>query len=259
MSKDLELAIQAAKSAGRIIQAAYGDAKKITKKGLNDFVTETDLQAERIIIEQLRQTGYSILGEETGETDNQSRKKWVIDPLDGTANFIRGFPFFAVSIALIEDDKNLVLGVVYDPIADECFWAERNEGAFMNGKKINVSQHGDFDGSVFLVEHGRSEKNQKDYLQALHHLMLDQGAVVLRQGSTALMLCYMAKGSAEAFLSCGDELYDFAAGLMIAKEAGANISDWNGKPWDNSNSFVLASNVEMREKILARLAGLQHE
>ncbi len=129
MSKDLELAIQAAKQAGELIRQQYGKLKKITKKGLNDFVTETDVEAEKIIIAALQPTGYSILGEESGLRNNKSRKKWVIDPLDGTNNFIRGFSFFAVSIALIEDDKNLILGVVYDPMADECFWAEKNSGA----------------------------------------------------------------------------------------------------------------------------------
>lgn len=257
ISNDLKLAIKAAKDAGKIIYAAYRKSKSIKRKGLNDFVTATDLEAENAIIKTLQSTGYSIFGEETGRTENKTRKKWIIDPLDGTSNFIRSFSFFAVSIALIEDDKNLVLGVVYDPIAKECYWAERKKGAYVNGKKIKVSNHKDFDGAIILIEHGRSEKNKKDYILSMKNLILNKGALLLRQGSTALMLCYVAKGSAEAFLSCGDELYDYAAGLIIAKEAGAQISDWKGKIWDNSNSYILAANSEIRDKILKRISGIQ--
>lgn len=258
MSQDLELAIQAAKQAGAVVKEMYGKTKKATSKGrLNDFVTATDIEAEKIIAEQLKQTGYSILGEETGTTDNQTRKKWIIDPIDGTINFIRGIPFFALSIALIEDVKDVIIGVVYDPIADECYWAEKNDGAYLNGEKIHVSKLGNFDGAIVLIEHNRSEQGKKDYLNASKKLILNKGAVVLRQGSSALMLCYIAKGSSDAFLSSGDEIYDIAGGLIIAKEAGAVISDWNGKKWENSDSYILASNPNIQNKVLERIAGIQ--
>lgn len=256
MSQDLQFAIQAAKQAGEIIRKAYGLVKETKRKGLNDYVTATDIKAEKIVVDILKQTGYSILGEESGTTDNQTSKKWIIDPIDGTTNFIRGIPFFALSIALLEDDKNLVLGVVYDPIADECYSAERNEGTFLNGEKIHVSNRSDFDGSLILIEHNKSEQGKRDYLDASTNLILNK-AVLLRQGSTALMLCYLARGSAEAFLSSGDELYDFAGGLLIAKEAGAIISDWKGQPWNDSSSFILASNPEIRDKILDKISEIQ--
>ena len=254
MTQDLSLAIRAAKDAGRIIRKAYGKSKIIMNKGANDCATETDVQAEHAIIAALQEKEYSFLGEETGIIDRQSHKKWIVDPLDGTLNFVRGFPFFAVSIALIEDDKELVLGVVYDPIADECYWAERGEGAFMNDRKISVSQTSGLESAVLLIDHGKSEKHKKEYLRSLHSLMLNQGADVLRQGATALMLCHMAKGSFDAFLSCGDELYDYAAGLIIAKEAGASISDWEGNAWDIASSSLLAANGAMRRNILSRIA-----
>lgn len=257
MSDDLELAICAAKDAGRIIREAYGKNNKTMSKGSNDFTTETDVQAEQAIIAVLQRTGYSFLGEETGVTDHQSRKRWIIDPLDGTLNFVRGFPFFAVSIALMEDGKEIVLGVVYDPIADECYWAERNTGAYMNDRKISVSQVSDLEKAALLIDHGKSEESKREYLRSLSALMLNRGAVILRQGGTALMLCHMAKGSFEAFLSCGDELYDYAAGLIIAKEAGASISDWEGNAWNTASSSILAANDKMKANILARIAGLR--
>jgi myo-inositol-1(or 4)-monophosphatase len=259
MSKDLELAIKAAKHAGHVILEAYYKSKKITKKGVGDFVTATDVLAERIIIEELQPTGYSVFAEESGVTDNKSKKKWIIDPLDGTNNFIRGYSFFAVSIALLEDDKNLLLGVVYDPIANECYWAEKDHGAYVNGEKIQVNHEGGFEDAVLLIDHGRSEKSKKDYFNAVHKLTLGQGTCAMRHGSTALMLCYMARGKAEAFLSAGDEIYDYAGGLIIAKEAGAIISDWNGKPWDNSGSYILAVTPEVRTPLLEHISGIQQK
>lgn len=253
MSDDLKLAIQAVKQAGKIIKEAYGGVVEVKRKGFNDSVTEIDVKAERIIVKLLKRTGYSIFGEESGKSDSGSRKKWIIDPIDGTSNFIRGIPFFAVSVALIENDRQLVLGVVYDPISDECYWAERNKDAYLNGKKIHASSKADFDGSVILIEHGRAEESKIACLSVMGKLMLDDGPLILRQGSTALMLCYVAKGSCEAFLSSGDELYDYAGGLIIAKEAGVIISDWKGKPWDNSSSYILAASPILQKKILKRL------
>lgn len=256
MSKDLILAIQAAKDAGRIILEAYGRTKEVIKKGTGDFVTATDVRAEQAIVAQLQQTGYSILAEETGEIDNKSEKKWVIDPLDGTSNFIRGFPFFAVSIALLEGEKTLLLGVVYDPVANECYWAEKGKGAYMNGVRISVSRGGKFEDSVLLIDHGRSEQSRRHYIACLQQLTLDSGAHAMRHGSTALMLCHMASGKGAAFLSVGDELYDYAGGLIIADEAGADISDWRGKPWDNSSSYILAANPGIHKSILERISNL---
>ncbi len=255
MSPDLKLAIQSAKKAGKIIKAEYAKSnKKITQKGSNDFVTKADKKSEQVIIRNLQKTGYSILSEEIGEINNQNSKKWVIDPLDGTSNFIRGIPFFAVSIALIRSEKRLLLGVIYDPLTEECYWAEENSGAYLNNKKITVSNIGELENSVILIEHGRSQEARKDYLNISNKLIQEKESLVLRQGATSLMLCYLAKGSCEAFLSCGDELYDYAAGLIIAKEAGAYISDWGGREWDNSNSHILASNPKIHDKILGQIA-----
>lgn len=257
MSNDLRLAIQTAKQAGEIIRDNYGKVQSVTQKARHELVTETDKKAELLIIAKLQRTEYSFYGEETGHTYTKSSKKWIIDPLDGTSNFIRGFPFFAVSIALIEDNKNLVLGVIYDPITQSCYFAERNSGAYLNNKKIYVSEQGNFAYSVVLMDHGSSKKNNSDFLLALTKLTQNNGVSVLRLGATALPLCYVSKGSFEAFLSCGDKLYDYAAGLIIAKEAGAIISDWNGNPWDNSSSYILAAPPQLQDSALKRLVGLQ--
>ena len=252
MSQDLELAIHAAKSAGSIIREAYGKEKAIVIKGTNDIVTDTDVQAEHTILGILKRTGYSSFGEESGVTERQSARRWIVDPLDGTANFVRGFPFFAVSIALMEDEKNIVLGVVYDPIADECYWAEQGKGAYMNGRKIFVNSLSDMEKATFLIDHGKSEQHKVEFLRSLSALTLNRGATVLRQGATALMLCYVAKGSFDAFLSFGDQLYDYAAGLLIAEEAGADISDTKGNAWNTASTSLLVANAAMHSVILTR-------
>lgn len=257
MSNDLRLAIQVAKQAGEIIRENYGKVQSVTQKARHELVTETDKKTELLIITKLQQTGYSIYGEETGSTHTKSSKKWIIDPLDGTSNFIRGFSFFAVSIALIKNDRDLVLGVIYDPITQSCYFAEKNSGAYLNDKKISVSKQNNFAFSVMLMDYGSSKKSDSDFLLALTKLIKNNGASVLRLGATALPLCYISKGAFEAFLSCGDKLYDYAAGLIIAEEAGAIISDWNGNPWNNSSSYILATPPQLRENILKRLTELQ--
>lgn len=258
MSKDLKLAIQTAKKAGKIIRDNYKKFKRISSKSSNDFVTETDIQVERFIIKQLTHTGYSYFGEESGEKLRQSNKKWVIDPIDGTTNFIRGYPFFAVSIALIKNNKELILGVIYDPIADECYWAENNKGAHMNGMKIETNKENKIESAVILMDHGSLENDKKQFLKCVNQITLNKGPAVLRQGATSLMLCYIANGRFDAFLSCGDKLYDYAAGLIIAKESGASISDWNGKSWDNSSSYILASNAQLKKQIIRRISNIQN-
>ena len=162
-----------------------------------------------------------------------------------------------MSIALIEDNKSLVLGVIYDPITLSCYFAEKNSGAYLNDKQIYVSKQSNYESSVILMDHGYSKKSNSDFLLALANVTQNNGAQVLRLGATALPLCYTSKGAFEAFLSCGDKLYDYAAGLIIAKEAGAIISDWNGNPWDNSSPYILVTPPQLQQNILKRLTGLQ--
>ena len=256
-SRNAQLAITAAKEAGAFVRKSFSQPQEIKRKGFNDYRTETDIKAEEIVINHLQKTGYSFFGEETGNKKNTNTdRKWIIDPIDGTTNFIRGIPFFANSIALIEDNKTLLLGVVYNPIDDKCYWAERKKGAYLNGERIHVSETESFDGAIVLLEHNRSKEGKKDYVRATEKLIEPNGPTILRQGGTALMLCYLARGSADAFLSSGDQIYDYAAGLIIAEEAGATVSDWNGRSWKNTNSRILATTPGLRQKILDRVSSI---
>lgn len=127
----------------------------------------------------------------------------------------------------------------------------------MNDIKIQVNEEENMKSAILLMDHGSLEKDKKEFLQCFSQITMEQGPAILRQGATALMLCLVAKGSFEAFLSCGDQLYDYAAGLIIAQEAGAIISDWNGKIWDNSNAYILASNKQLHNKIIKKISNIQ--
>lgn len=258
MLKDLALAIDAAKQAGNIIRDQYGTRQTITKKGINDFVTKTDTAAERAIIDRLRHSKYSIVSEESDPIQGtDTHKRWVIDPLDGTNNFIHGLPFVTVSIALVDDTDDVLLGVVYDPLRDECYYASKKGGAYMNKTLLSVSRHATFEASIILIEHGRIPNSVERYTGAIKNLIAKNDVTILRYGGSALMLCYVAKGSAEAFVSFGDEFHDYAAGLVIAQEAGAVITDWRGQTWDNSSAYVAVSAPGMQPEIISHLQKLQ--
>lgn len=257
MSHDLEIAIDSVKKVGKMIREKYREEKIVMKKGKQDFVTNVDIQAETMIVDCLRDTGYSFFGEERGKMKNGSNKTWIVDPIDGTYNFIHAIPFFAISLALLEEENDLLLGVVYNPITEECYWAEKGSGAYLNGEPVYIRENKNIHESIFLMEHGSSEESRRKYLRCMSQLILQKDMTVVRQGATALMLCLVARGAFDGFLSCGDELYDYAAGLIIAKEAGASICDWKGSKWNNTNSYILVTNDALREQIIEETKQIQ--
>ena len=250
MTHDLNLAIKAAKEASAVVRNNYKKRQSVEKKGVNDFVTQTDKEAEKVILNCLKETNYSILSEEAGLLKGiDTTKQWIVDPIDGTANFVRGIPFFSVSIALMDKDE-ITVGVVCEPLSGNCYWASQGGGAFNNNSKLCVSKQSEFEGSIILVEHNRKKTDFIKYLEASRQLMANNNLTLLRQGSTALMLCYVASGQADAFLSYGDEIYDYAGGLIIAKEAGALVTDCSGKPWDKLSTSILVSTPKIQQEIL---------
>lgn len=255
MSKDLELVMNAAREAGKIVKKGYGNIKEISDKGEGKgIVTDVDKKSEEIIKNILNSSGYSFLGEEEGRTDNNSEYCWVIDPIDGTTNFSRGIPLFAISIALIKNDE-LLIGVILNPITDECFYAEKGKGAFLNGKKISVSDKNILKGNEVLLEGGYSDRDKDIYATVTK--IFSKESYTRRFGTTALEICYVANGSAEAFLSSGDSLWDFAAGLILVKEAGGKVTDWKGKDWSNKSSFICATNGLVHNEVIEQIKDLQ--
>lgn len=231
LQKILEQVIKISKETGQQIKLEskkfnYSD---IEKKGLNDYVSYVDKNAETFIVERLKtilpQAGFIV--EEQSVEYKGEQYKWIIDPLDGTTNFIHNFYPFAVSIALAKENE-IILGVVYEIGQEECFYACKDSGAFLNGNKIQVSNKTDFHDAMIGTGFPYSNFEKLDnYIDLLKDLtQTTQG--VRRLGSAAVDICYTACGRFDAFYECDLKAWDVAAGVIIAKEAGAKISDFKG-------------------------------
>jgi myo-inositol-1(or 4)-monophosphatase len=252
---DLQLACEAARAARKIIQSGFGQAHSVHIKEDRSIVTACDEEAEKAILDVLRsRTDYSILTEESGLIDTGSPFRWVIDPVDGTTNFSREIPICAISIALMRGDS-LVAGVIDLPIQNRRFTAVEGCGAFLNDTKIQVSKSTHRSKTILCLEHGRAAEDGQRIAELLGRLSPTYDLRLT--GSTAFEMAWVASGQAEAFISCGDKIWDFAAGLLIIREAGGRIMDWRGQDWQNRNAFVFASNGSIDRDILPLLSDLQ--
>ena len=256
VSHDLVVARDAAQAGAQVVTKQFGlvtDAH--LKDDSNSLVTSTDKEAEAAIIEVLRERStYSILSEESGISREANGPRWIVDPLDGTTNFSKGLPLFAVSVALL-DDRFPITGVIIDPVHHMEFYAERNRGGFSNENPLSLPPHHPEQPATLFVNHGYSEIDCERSAEVTRRLST---SCYLRQlGTTALELCYVARGAVDGFICSGDELWDFAAGVLIAEEAGCIFTDWNGQPWDGENTFVLVSRPEIHKFLVEQLQDLQ--
>ena len=252
---DLTIALEAARAGAKEIRQRFGDSSNARIKGeAQGLVTDTDLAAEKAIFEVLkRHSSYNILSEESGLLRNEPGKKWVVDPLDGTSNFARGIPLFAVSIGLM-DGNDFLAGVIIDPILQNEYYTVKGGGTFCNGEKIVLPafQPG-FTPCIFL-NHSYGETDRKNFQHLANRLAVSYDT--LKFGTTALELCYIASGSADAFICSGDSLWDFAAGALITTEAGCVFSDWQGKSWDGKGNKLLISRPEIHHDLVEKISGL---
>lgn len=251
----LNTAIAAARKAGRIAAQAFhrADAVNLREKTANDFVTETDLAAERIIIETLRRAypDHGFLAEESGASEPREYT-WIIDPIDGTTNFIHGIPHFAISIALRVGGR-LEQAVVYDPVKEDLFTATRGAGAFLNNQRIRVTQRPDLRGA--LLGTGipfRAHQDLDRYVDGLRRLLPDT-AGVRRIGSAALDLAYVACGRFDGFFELSLNVWDVAAGVLLVQEAGGIVADWTGNPEALRTGDIVAANPKLLRAMLQRL------
>lgn len=250
----LDVAIRAAQEAGSFIQEAYGKRSRQadTFKEENDIlqvVTQDDVEAEKIILSILKQAApdYAIFSEEAGDNDNTSDYRWIVDPIDGTSNYARGIPFFCVSIALTYKGEP-ILGVVYQPITDELFVAEKGKGATLNGVKIGVSDLAELDKAFVTIDRGKS-KREKDRLVAVLDVLTPHVRSMRMPGSSALQTCYVACGKFDAAVFCGLSFYDIAASAVIAREAGAVMSDFSGRAWKLKTGDSLLCNSALQKNM----------
>lgn len=227
---------------------------KVEVKGRNDFVSYVDKGAERIIVEELKillpEAGF--IAEEGTEASSDARFRWVIDPLDGTTNFIHGMPFFAVSIALIDGDKPIV-GVVYELNRDEMFTAMKDGGAWLNGKHINVSETAEVASSLIGTGFPYYDYSRlAGYMELFRHLMqFSRG--IRRPGSAATDLAYVACGRFDAFYEYGLSPWDVAAGILLVAEAGGRVTDFTGGSDALFGKEIVATNAKTHDEWLKLL------
>jgi myo-inositol-1(or 4)-monophosphatase len=237
----VNIAIRAARRAGEIMirQINRLDALEVAEKGRNDFVTRVDQLAEEAIIEVIKDhyPEHAIIAEESGAS-GEHRVQWIIDPLDGTTNYMHGFPVFSVSIAVM-DNGELQHGVVYDPLRQEIFSASRGQGAQLDGRRIRVSRQAALRGALISTgfPYRENAEHMDVYLRMLRSVMIE-AAGVRRPGSAALDLCYLAAGRVDGFWELGLKIWDIAAGALIIREAGGRISDFRG-----TDGFLETGNV----------------
>ena len=232
--------IKAAEKASKSIIRDFGEVEKlqVSKKGPNDFVTKTDKQVEKVLIEELSKIkkNYSFLSEEVGTIKNKDKENvWIIDPIDGTTNFLHGIPHFAICIAL-QSKGEIVSGLIFDPIKDEMYYSEKNKGAFLNNQRLRVSKKSSLDNCLFSSNHEGVKFSDFNMRYS---------------GCAALDLAYVASGRLDGFFHNKINLWDVAAGALMVEEAGGVVNDLN--KFNNNNINIRASSGVISDKMLEKL------
>ena len=241
----LNIAVKAARRAGAIINRASQDigALTIKKKKFNDFVSEVDVAAERAIIDTLRDVypTHDFLGEESGSTSHQSDFMWIIDPLDGTTNFLHSFPQYCVSIAL-QHKGEITQAVIFEPIRNDLYTAIKGRGAFLNDKRIRVSKCDKLQEALIGTGFPFRDLKYLDNYLNMFKFMIQKTAGIRRAGSAALDLAYVASGALDGFWEIGLSPWDVAAGGLLIREAGGIVTDLYGQTgWLESGNILVAS------------------
>ena len=232
--------IKAVEKASKSVIRDFGEVEKlqVSKKGPRDFVTKTDKNVEKILIEELSKikSNYSFLSEEVGKIDNKDKDNiWIIDPIDGTTNFLHGIPHFAICIAL-ESKKEIISGLIYDPIKDEMFYAEKNKGAYLNNQRLRVSNKNLIDECLFSSNHEGVKFSNLNMRYS---------------GCAALDLAYVASGRLDGFFHNKINIWDVASGALLVKEAGGIVNDLN--KFNQNNIDIRASSGIIYDKMLDNL------
>jgi len=240
ISSNLNVMIKAAEKASKTVIRDFGEVEKlqVSKKGPRDFVTKTDKRVENIIIDELSRTkkNYSFLSEEIGKIKNKDEDNiWIIDPIDGTTNFLHGIPHFAICIAL-QSKKEIISGLIFDPIKDEMFFGEKNKGSYLNNQRLRVSKKNTLDECLF--------SSNRDGVRLSNFN-------IRYTGCAALDLAYVAAGRFDGFFHNDVNIWDVAAGSLIVREAGGVVNDLN--KFSNNAISIRASNDGISNKMLKEL------
>ena len=246
--------VKACRKASKTLIRDFGEIEnlQVSLKGPGDFVTNCDKKVEKILIDELLKArpSYSILSEEIGEINNDDSFKWIIDPIDGTSNFLHGIPHFAISIGL-EHNKEIVCGIIYDPIKDEMFTAEKGNGSYLNNQRMRVSSRSKLeDCIVFTGGPKREAKNRELALKEYYKFSIKVLTPIRKLGSASLDMAYVAAGRCDGFWQRNLNYWDIAAGIILIKEAGGFVTDFNGNDTYIENKTILATNSRINKEMI---------
>ena len=253
-SPQINIITKACMKASRSLIRDFGEIEnlQVSVKGPGDFVTASDKKVEKILIEELQKArpSYSILSEEVGEINNDKSFKWIIDPIDGTANFLHGVPHFAISVGLEQEGK-IICGIIYDPIKDEMFVAEKGNGAYLNNQRIRVSSRLKLTDCILFTGGPKKESEDRELALKEYYNFSTKVLIPIRKlGSAALDMAYVAAGRCDGFWQRNLNYWDVAAGIILVKESGGFVTDFYGENKYLENKTILAANSKINKEMI---------
>ena len=253
-SANINVMIKACRKASKTLIRDFGEIEnlQVSLKGPGDFVTASDKKVEKILIDQLQKArpNYSILSEEIGEINNDESFKWIIDPIDGTSNFLHGIPHFAISIGL-EHNKEIICGTIYDPIKDELFIAEKGNGSFVNNQRMRVSARSKLKDCIIFSAGPKYGSKEKELSMEEYKKFSSKVIIPIRKlGSGALDMAYVAAGRCDGFWARNLNYWDIAAGIILVKESGGFVTDFKGRNEYIVNKTILVTNSKINNEMM---------
>ncbi len=256
-SANINVMVKACRKAAKVLIRDFGEIEnlQVSLKGPGDFVTASDKKVEKILIEELQKARpkFSILSEEIGEIKNDEEFKWIIDPIDGTANFLHGIPHFAISIGL-EHKGEIICGIIYDPIKDEMFVAEKGNGSYLNNQRMRVSGRSKLKDCIIFTGGPKRDSKDKDIVLKEYNNFSSEVLIPIRKlGSASLDMAYVAAGRCDGFWQRNLSYWDIAAGIILVKEAGGFITDFKGNNEYIENKTILVTNSRINKEMIELL------
>jgi len=253
-SANINVMVNACRKAAKVIIRDFGEIEnlQVSLKGPGDFVTASDKKVETILIEELQKARpkYSILSEEIGKITNDDSFKWIIDPIDGTANFLHGIPHFAISVGL-EHNNEIICGIIYDPIKDEMFTAEKGNGSYLNNQRMRVSSRAKLKDCIVFTGGPKFNSKDKDLILNEYNNFSSKVLIPIRKlGSASLDMAYVAAGRCDGFWQRNLNYWDIAAGIILVKEAGGFVTDFTGENEYIQNKTILVTNSNINKEMI---------
>ena len=260
ISANLNIMMKATEKASKVLIRDFGEVEnlQVSKKGPRDFVTKTDKRVEKVLIEELGKgkKNYSFITEESGILNNSDKDSfWIIDPIDGTTNFLHGIPHFAISIGL-EHNKEIICGIIYDPIKDEMFTAEKGNGSYLNNQRMRVSSRSKLKDCIIFTGGPKQDSKEKETALKEYNNFSSKVLIPIRKlGSASLDMAYVAAGRCDGFWQRNLNYWDIAAGIILVIEAGGFVTDFHGNNKHIQDKSILVTNAKINKEMIEILSG----